>query len=120
MNLYLDDDSVSPVLVRLLQQAGHDVQLPRDVGRMGSHDAVHLRHAVRTGRVFLSHNHGDFQFLHDLLLDAQGHHPGILIVRRDNDRKRDLTPNGIVRALANLLAASVALADHLHVLNHWR
>jgi predicted nuclease of predicted toxin-antitoxin system len=120
MNLYLDDDSVAPLLIRLLGQAGHDVQLPRDVGLMGSHDAVHLRYCVQTSRVILTHNQGDFQFLHDLLLDAQGHHPGILVVCRDNDRKRDLTPSGIVRALDNLLAAQAALADHLHVLNHWR
>jgi hypothetical protein len=120
MNLYLDDDSVDALLVRLLRQAGHDVQLPQDVGQRGSHDAVHLRHAIRTDRVLLSHNQSDFQVLHELLLEGQGHHPGILIVCRDNDRKRDLTPSGIVRALGNLLAAGVALADELHVLNHWR
>jgi predicted nuclease of predicted toxin-antitoxin system len=120
MNLYLDDDSVRPLLIRLLRHAGHDVQLPRDVGRMGNHDAVHLRHAVQSNRVMLTHNHRDFQFLNELIMDAQGHHPGILVVRRDNDRKRDLTPSGIVRALTNLLAAQVPLADHLHVLNHWR
>jgi predicted nuclease of predicted toxin-antitoxin system len=120
MNLYLDDDSADPLLARLLRQAGHDVQLPQDVGRMGSHDAVHLRYAIDSGRVILSHNHRDFQFLHELLYAGQGHHPGILIVRRDNDRKRDLTASGIVRALANLLAAGIALADELHVLNHWR
>jgi predicted nuclease of predicted toxin-antitoxin system len=120
MNLYLDDDSVDPLLIRLLRRAGHDVQLPRDVGLMGSHDAAHLRHCVNSGRVVLTHNQRDFQFLHDLLVDAQGHHPGILVVRRDNDRKRDLTPSGIVRALTSLLAAGAALADHLHVLNHWR
>jgi predicted nuclease of predicted toxin-antitoxin system len=55
MNLYLDDDSVDPLLVRLLRQAGHDVQCPQDVGRMGSHDAVHLRHAIQTDRVLLTH-----------------------------------------------------------------
>jgi len=120
MNLYLDDDSVTPLLIRLLRHTGHDVQVPRDVGLMGSHDAAHLRQCVQTGRVMLTHNHSDFQFLHALLVDAQGHHPGILVVRRDNDRKRDLTPSGIVRALTNLLAAGVTVADQLHVLNHWR
>jgi len=120
MNLYLDDDSVSALLVRLLQRAGHNVQLPYDVSRMGSRDAVHLSHAILTGRVFLSYNHHDFQFLHQLVLDAKGHHTGILVVRRDNDVKRDLTPKGIVRALTKLLAAGVPLADYLYVLNPWR
>ena len=80
MNLYLDDDSVDAMLVRLLLQEGHDVQVPQAVGRGGSHDAVHLRHAIQTVRVILSHNQRDFQFLHELLSAAQGHHPGILIV----------------------------------------
>ena len=105
MNLYLDDDSADPLLARLLRQAGHDVQLPQDVGRMGSHDAVHLRYAIDSGRIILSHNHRDFQFLHDLVVDAQGHHPGILVVRKDNDPSRDLKPAGIVRAIRNLEAA---------------
>ena len=120
MNLYLDDDSADPLLARLLRRAGHDVQVPQDVGRMGSHDAVHMRHAIDTSRVILTHNHRDFQFLHELLLAGGAHHAGILVVRRDNDRKRDLTASGIVRALTNLLAAGMAVADVLHVLNHWR
>ena len=66
MNLYLDDDSLDPLLVRLLRRANHDVQLPQDVGRRGNHDAAHMRHAVLTSRVLLSHNHHDFQLLLDL------------------------------------------------------
>jgi Domain of unknown function (DUF5615) len=120
MNLYLDDDSASPLLTRLLRNAGHDVQLPADAGRAGSHDAVHLRHAIQVHRVFLTHNHRDFVFLHELVLESQGHHPGVLIVRRDNDPRRDLSPRGIVRALGNLLAAGIIVADECIVLNHWR
>ena len=120
MMLYLDDDSADPLLVRLLRSAGHEVRIPAEIGQTGSHDAVHLRHAIREGRVFLTGNHDDFAFLHDLILEAQGHHPGILVVRRDNNPRRDMTPRGVVRALANLLSASVPLADELIVLNHWR
>jgi hypothetical protein len=54
------------------------------------------------------------------MMTTQGHHPGILVVRKDNDPKRDLDQKGIVRALGKLLAAGVQLADHLYVLNHWR
>lgn len=35
MKLYLDDDSASPLLAKLLGQAGHDVQSPADVGLSG-------------------------------------------------------------------------------------
>ena len=120
MNLYLDDDSVIPLLIRLLRQAGHDVQLPADVANQGEEDPVHLTHAIKVQRVFLSHNYHDFQILHNLIRMAQGHHPGILVVRKDNDPARDLTPKGIVRAIARFIAAGVTIADQLVILNQWR
>jgi predicted nuclease of predicted toxin-antitoxin system len=120
MRLYLDDDSASALLASLLRQAGHDVQVPADVRISGDDDAVHLAHAVKENRVLLSHNHRDFRNLHNLIMVTQGHHPGILIVRRDNDPKRDLKAHDIVRAIRNLLAAGVALSDQFHILNHWR
>ena len=120
MDLNLDDDSVDSLLVQLLRQSGHDVRLPADVGRKGSHDAVHLRHAVREVPVFLTRNHKDFPHLHELVLEARGHHPGILLVRRTNNRKRDMRPPDFVRAIKKLLAAGVPIADQLHILNHWR
>jgi hypothetical protein len=120
MRIYLDDDSAASLLASSLQQAGHDVQVPADVGLSGEDDAVHLTHAVKEGRALLTGNHRDFFNLHNLIMQAQGHHPGILIVRRDNDPKRDLTPSGIVRAERNLLAASVSIQDNCVILNHWR
>jgi uncharacterized protein with PIN domain len=88
MRLYLDDDSAGALLCRLLRQAGHDVQVPADVGRAGDEDVIHLAHALQEDRVLLSHNQRDFRNLHNLLMLAQGHHPGVLIVCRDNDPSR--------------------------------
>lgn len=56
----------------------------------------------------------------DLLMETQLHHAGILVVRHNNDPKRDLTPSGIVRAIRNLLAANIPLRDNYVILNHWR
>ncbi len=120
MRLYLDDDSIIPLLVQLLRRAGHDVLLPADLGIAGAEDPVHLRHAVREDRTFLSHNYDDFKFLHELLLEGKGHHPGILIIRQDNDPTRDMKPPHIVRAIAKLIAAAVPVADQYIVVNHWR
>lgn len=120
MHLYLDDDLAQGLLARLLRHGGHDVRMPADLGVGGAHDALHFKHAMREGRVILSGNHKDFEFLHELVLEAQGRHPGILIVRRDNNPKRDLTPKGIVRAISNLLTAQVPMVDQFLVLNHWR
>jgi predicted nuclease of predicted toxin-antitoxin system len=120
MKLYLDDDNASPLLARLLEQAGHDVQLPTDVGLYGEDDSVHRRHAGLEGRAIITGNHRDFLNLHLLVTNLQGHHPGILVVRRDNDPKRDLNAGGIVRAVRNLLATNIPLRDQVIILNHWR
>jgi predicted nuclease of predicted toxin-antitoxin system len=120
MRLYLDDDSASALLARLLRQAGHNVRLPAEIGTVGENDAVHLAHAIREDRICLSHNYDDFEELHDLINAAQGHHPGILVVGKDNNPKRDLNEKGIVRACGKLLAAGVELLNHFYVLNHWR
>jgi hypothetical protein len=120
MKLYLDDDSASALLQRLLQVAGHDVQVPAEVGLSGQPDAVHLAHAISQGRVSLTRNYRDFEHLHLLVLQAQGHHPGILVVRRDNDARRNLSPRDIVRAIRNLEAAGVNLRDRYEILNHWQ
>jgi hypothetical protein len=120
MRLYLDDDSTDALLVRLLRRAGHDPQLPVDAGLAGEDDPVHLTHAIREDRVLVSGNHHDFENLHDLVIQSGGHHPGIFIVRRDNDPTRDLKIPGIVRAIRNLLAAVVPLRDEFHILNQWR
>jgi hypothetical protein len=120
MNLYLDDNIAGAVLIALLRRAGHDVQIPADAGIAGKRDPVHLAHAVRQGRVILSLNYKDFEPLHDLVMAVQGHHPGIFLVRRDNDPRRDLRDAGIARGIGNLLAAGVPIPDAYHVPNHWR
>jgi hypothetical protein len=120
MRIYLDDDSVRGLLIGLLVGAGHDVLTPTDAGLPGADDPVHFRHAINIDYVLLTHNYKDFNELHELVSDSGGHHPGILIVRRDNDPRRDLSPKGIVLAVQNLVQAAVPIVDRLHILNHWR
>jgi hypothetical protein len=120
MKLYLDDDIVAKLLVRLLIQSGHDVEVPAAAGLSGSDDPVHLTHAIEKGRVLLSGNHDDFRLLQNLLMMAGGHHPGILIVRKDNDPRRDLSARGIVNCIQKLAAAGALVTDQFVILNHWR
>jgi predicted nuclease of predicted toxin-antitoxin system len=120
MRLYLDDNIASPLLARLLRNAGHDVQLPVDVGMMGQDDSVHLTHAIAQDRVCLSQDYSDYRKLHNLVMEAKGHHSGILVVRKDNDPNRDLKPRGIVRAIGKLMAANQPVVDSYHILNQWR
>jgi len=119
MLLYLDDDSNATILVKLLKKAGHDVQIPIDAGIPGVKDPVHLTHAIRANRVLLTHNHDDFKRLHALIEAAGGKHPGILIVRKDND-KRDLKPPGIVTAMAKFLASGNPIVSQFVILNQYR
>jgi hypothetical protein len=58
--------------------------------------------------------------LHDLILTAGGHHPGLLLVYLENDPTRDMTPRCIAVALTRLEATTLPLVDHVYVLNHWR
>jgi hypothetical protein len=119
MKLYLDDSLAAPKLAQLLTGAGHDVRLPTDVGLAGVDDVEHLTHAVQETRICLSRHGTALLKLHQLIGAAQGQHAGILVVDRYNDPARDLTHRGIVRAVGNLEAAGLPLADQFEVLNRW-
>ena len=120
MNLYLDDDSSGRLMVQTLRKAGHDVQLPVDVDMLGKPDPVHLKHAIHERRILVTANFRDFELLHDLLVEAGGRHPGIFVIRKDNNVRTDLKPHHVPRAIANLLASGSPIADQYIILNHWR
>ncbi len=120
MNLYFDDDSAKASLARALRRAGHQVTIPADVNLRGVSDPRHLTHSVQSQLVLLSGNHDDFEDLRVLVHSAGGIHPGVLIVRSDNDPRRDMKDRDIVRALANLEGSGVTISNEFHILNHWR
>lgn len=119
MLLYMDDDIIEGVLVKLLRKAGHDVAIPADFGLTAANDPVHLARAIAVGRTLMTYNHADFKQLHDLVEAAGGHHPGILVVRKDND-PRDLKAPGIVKALTKFLASGNPIAEQFIILNYYR
>ena len=118
MRIYLDEDLASGVLTSLLRRAGHDVATPNDASLLGRSDAVQLTCAITENRICLSRNYEDFEELHFLVDKAQGRHFGILVVRRENNPTRDLTPKGIVAAIRKLEAAGVPVANEYIILNH--
>jgi predicted nuclease of predicted toxin-antitoxin system len=120
MNLYLDDNCAKPGLAHQLRRAGHQVRLPRDVGLAGESDPRHLAACAAASLVLLTRDHDDYLDLHDLVQATRGHHPGILVIRSDNDPSRDMKDRDIVRALGNLEAARVPIENEFHILNHWR
>jgi hypothetical protein len=51
---------------------------------------------------------------------ANGTHHGILVIRSENDPRRDMTDRGIVSAIEKLQSANLPLVNQIHILNHWR
>jgi hypothetical protein len=120
MKLYLDDSLASASLAAKLRSAGHLVTSPADAGTVGVSDAQHLIHAATSASVILTGDREDFLHLHLLVRATRGGHPGILVVRRDNDPTRDMKDRDVERAIANFQNAGVPIDKELHVLNHWR
>jgi hypothetical protein len=118
MRIYIDEDLSNGLLVRLLRAAGRTSPIGRRL--VGKSDAVQFRFAIHEGRVCLSANYDDYEELHLLIAEARGNHPGILVVRQDNDPTRDLTLKGIVAAIRKLESAGVPIANEYTVLNQWR
>jgi predicted nuclease of predicted toxin-antitoxin system len=120
MRVLIDENISSRRLAGRLQAAGHDVVLAGDVGLLSVTDARVLTWAIGQGRPVLTRDFEDFADLHELVTAAGGHHPGLLVVRFDNDPGHNLTDRGIATALGNLESSGVPIPDQIHVLNHWR
>jgi predicted nuclease of predicted toxin-antitoxin system len=120
MNLYLDDNADEQTLATLLRKAHHQVTWPAEAGTLRALDAVHLEYAARTGLILITYDREDFRALHQLVLTTHGIHPGILIVRFDNDRHRDMQPKDIATAIGKLERAGFEMANQFVILNQWR
>ena len=120
MRVLIDENMSSRRLAVRLQTAGHDIVFAADVGLASVSDARVMAWAVAQNRPVLTRDHEDFAALHDLVIAVGGHHPGILVVRFDNDPRHNLTERAIATAIGNLESSGAAVADRIHVLNHWR
>jgi predicted nuclease of predicted toxin-antitoxin system len=120
MNLYLDDNRMDQALVGLLRKAGHTVVCSRDAALEGKSDPLHLEYAVRHGLAVLTADRVDFWQLHNLIVTSGGKHPGILVVRFDNDRTRDMKPKHVVAAVGKLERSGIDITTQVVVLNAWR
>jgi hypothetical protein len=120
MKHYLDDDTVKRALIAQLGQARHDVRVPADVGLVGEADPMHLLHAIKDGRILVGYNYDDFEDLHKLVVGSGGSHPGIFVIRRDQDRRRHMSPAQIVRAIAKLDSSGTPVVNAFIILNQWQ
>jgi hypothetical protein len=116
LSIYLDDCAYAHDLVLLLAASGHRVVTPADAGTTARSDDIHFQYAVANQLVILTKNPKDFWQFHQ----AGGPHSGILAVYQDNDVTRDMSYAEIVKAIANLESAGIAIGGEFHVLNAWR
>ncbi len=115
LRLLIDEDSQDKRLVKFLREAGHDVITANEAGLMSQPDPVVLSYASNNNRILLTLNCRDFQALHS----ANPNHPGILAVYQDANPSKKMSFKAIVKALANLEAANVPLANQFISLNSW-
>jgi predicted nuclease of predicted toxin-antitoxin system len=120
MRILIDENMSNQRLGTRLQAAGHDVVLASDVGLLTVSDPRVLTWAVGQDRPVLTRDYEDFTDLHGLIMACGGHHPGLLIVRFDDDPRHNLTERGIVTAVKNLESSGISIPSQIHVLNHWR
>ncbi len=93
--MFIDEDSQAQRLVKLLRNAGHDVETVNEAGLSGFDDAVILEHARQEERLLLTQNCKDFEALHK----ANSNHPGILAVYQEANLLKNMTFKSIVRAI---------------------
>jgi predicted nuclease of predicted toxin-antitoxin system len=120
MRLYLDEDSSSNVLATLLRKAGYDTATCLELNAEGASDVVQFTQSSRDGRVILTRNHHDYEDLHDLVRAVHGRHLGILVVLSENNKRRDMNEQQIVRAVDRLVSNGVPVENEINVLNHFR
>jgi len=115
LRLLIDEDSQAKPLVKMLREALHDVLTVNEAGLQGKIDSLVLDYARQDNRVLLTHNCDDFEELHE----ANSTHLGILAVYKNDDPSKDMSFRAIVKAISNLEAALVPLAEQFIPLNAW-
>jgi len=120
VKIYLDENVAGRELTARLARDDHAVAGPADAGLLGASDADQFVHAIEGGLTVVTKDTEDFEGLHRVVIASGGEHPGILLVRRQNDPTRDMTARGIATAINKLQASGAPLANQVHILNQWR
>ncbi len=115
LRLLIDEDTQGKILVQFLRASGHNVVTVNEVALMGQDDSVVLDFARTDNRVLLTRNCRDYQLLHL----ANQEHPGILCIYHERDYTKDMSVKDIVRAIANIEATNIPLANQFISLNQW-
>jgi uncharacterized protein DUF5615 len=114
--LYVDHNVATEIHARL-KTAGHSIITTYDLGQERAKDDEQLLTAARLGRIFVTHNHTDFELLHDAwrrwssAWGVSALHPGILAVTQR------LAASEAGQLLIEFLALNMPLENELY---RWR
>ena len=86
-----------------------------EAGLSGQPDQPVLNYALVHQRTLLTLNCEDFEELHF----STAEHSGIIAIYRDTNPSKNMSFKEIVKAIANLEAANIPLANQFIALNHW-
>ena len=114
IRLYLDED-VDVALAGALRQRGIDVLTTQKAGNIGLPDEDQLTFATQAGRIFFTHNRGDFARLHQAGIRTGRSHAGIIL-------SDQLRVGELLRRLSNLCfhLTQEEMASRLEFLGTWR
>ena len=115
LTLLLDEDSQAKQLVQQLQAAKHDVLTINEIDMVGAPDSDVMAFAQLQNRVVLTRNCSDFYELHRNMPN----HCGILAIYQDADPRKNMSYQGIVKAISNLEVSALPLIGQFIVLNQW-
>lgn len=111
MRLLLDEH-VSPEIARRLRALGHDADAARERADVrGLSDRALLSLARSEGRAVVTENVADFAALHREAILRADHHSGMVFTSPTRFPRRRRAIGRLVRALAELLAATDELED---------
>lgn len=117
VRLLIDECLIDRLLIAALEKAGHDVATVTQVDLLGATDRAIFEHAIEDSRLVITTNCEDFEALHEAHLTSKLHHPGMLLIYLQNNPNKDLGYQQIAKAIANLEASGIPLADDTHSLN---
>ena len=117
MKLLLDEDSMAKIFVRLLREAGHDIETVTEAELTSQPDEAVFAHAQQTGRVLVTRNTEDFMALHE----ANPEHSGILAEYQDSNPAKNMSYAQIVSAIQIIEnIPGWNLGGEFIALNEWR
>jgi len=121
LTIYSDDNIDDDELIARLRKAGYRVVSPRQVGTSGCKDLEHLAYAAKHGYVLLTEDAKEFtEKWHRQWLEEGHSHSGILVIHHERDVSKNMTYDDIIRAIDNIVASGVSLANEVYSLNQWR